>query len=196
MADFKYRKWFYKWFRKQIVRYMDHNYNISATGVENIPEEGHYLMVGNHLNILDAALLAKYDDSLLRFMVDEKLYKNPFSKLLFQSCGTFGTNPKKGNNVVAVANACRLLRKYNVVIFPEGMTHAQDEHVAFKPGFAGIAKVANVPILPFGINGTYEKKTDLQLNIGEPIYLEELGIPKTQYDDYIEKKVRALEVKR
>ena len=193
MKNYEYSKRFYQNFRKFIVWYMDMTYNIEATGVENIPTDSNYLMVGNHLNILDAALIAKYDPSNLRFMVDNKLYKTHSGNYFFKKCGTFGIDPNN-SDVKAVREAYNILKEYSVVIFPEGRTHKLEEEVPFKPGFSGIARMSNVPVVPFGINGTYERHSDLQINFGEPINLKELDVKKSEYDRYIENEVRKLQM--
>ena len=80
MKTYEYDKEFYVKFRKLVVDFMSFLYKIEATGVDNIPKDTNYLLVGNHLHIMDAGLIAKYDDSYLRFLVNNKLYMLRFNK--------------------------------------------------------------------------------------------------------------------
>ena len=72
-------------FKKLVVYVMSILYRIEATGVENIPKDTNYMLVGNHLHIMDAGLITKYDDSYLRFLVNNKLYKKNLKDIYFKN---------------------------------------------------------------------------------------------------------------
>ena len=190
--EVEYNEEFYFKLRKVLVFLMDRLYNIEGYGIENIPSDSRYILVGNHLHILDSVLIAKYVDTNLRFMVDNKLYRYRVWEYLFKSLGTFGINPEK-LDITAVKHALEIAQDYNLVIFPEGMTHKYEEDIAFKPGIARLTKLANAQVVPFGIKGSYKLFSDLQINFGEPIDFNKLDIPRKEYDYYLEDKVRKLE---
>lgn len=62
----------------------------------------------------------------------------------------------------------------SVIIFPEGTTYKQNEIEEFKPGFALLAKSANVKVLPVAINGVYKPfhYGALKVKIGVPQELQ------------------------
>ena len=168
-------------------------YDIESTGLENIPDSGPYLLAGNHLNILDSWLLLALIDENLRFMVDKKLYRYRSWEKFFSSVGTFPIDPEQ-LDIKAVKTAVSLLKSGEVeVIFPEGKTHKITSSEPFKPGIPKIAILANSPIVPFGINGSYIPFGKLKINFGEPILFKELDIDKKDYDSYLENTVRRLE---
>ncbi|MBR6635338.1 MAG: 1-acyl-sn-glycerol-3-phosphate acyltransferase [Clostridia bacterium] len=61
----------------------------------------------------------------------------------------------------------------SVIIFPEGTTIKDKEIDEFKPGFALLAKMAGVRVLPVAINGKYKVfgKKELKIKIGTPVEL-------------------------
>jgi len=194
MKNYEYDKQFYMDFRKLVISIMDILYRIDVTGLENIPKESNYILAGNHLNIMDAGLIAKYDDSYLRFLVNNKLYKKPLDRYIFQKCGTIGID-QHISDIKAVRDMINVLKEYSMVIFPEGVTHKQDVYVPFKSGVSGIAKLAKVPIVPFGIQGSYIPFSNLKINFGTPIDFNKTKLNKSQMDVILENEVRKLEKK-
>ena len=190
--EIEYSEEFYDKTRSFLVSLMSILYNTSGYGMENIPVDRNYILVGNHLHILDSVLIATYVDDNLRFMVNNKLYRYRLWKYFFKRLGTIGINPEK-NDIKAVKESLEVIKNNNMVIFPEGMTHKYEEDVAFKPGIARLAKLANVLVVPFGIKGSYKLFSDLQITFGEPIDFKTINLPREEYDYYLEDKVRKLE---
>lgn len=190
--SYEYDEEYYYSFRKIILWFMNILYDMKSTGIDNIPVDSNYILVGNHLNILDAALIANFVDCNLRFMVDNKLYRYKLWESFFKRLGTFGINPEK-LDLKAVKTALELSKNYNLVIFPEGKTHKLEENVAFKPGIARLSSLSNSIVVPFGINGTYKPFTNLQINFGEPIDFKKIDIRRNEMDSYIEENVRKLQ---
>ena len=183
---------FYKKFLKFVKFYMNTFYKIDESGIENIPKDTNYLLAGNHLNILDSwVLMSLLDEDILRFMVDDKLYRYKLWEDFFTKLGTFPIN-QKIFDIAAIKNAIKLLKdNEKVVIFPEGKTHKVIESVPFKGGVAKIATMANRPLVPFGINGNYNPFSKISITFGKPIDLK--SIPKDEWDITLEKTVRTLE---
>lgn len=184
---------FYKKFRRFVKAFMEITYDIKVEGLENIPANQNYLLVGNHLNILDSWLLLTFIDDNLRFMVDKKLYRYKSWENFFKRVGTFSIDPLN-MDLKAVKQTLKLLKENeNVAIFPEGMTHKVTKSVPFKPGVVRLSRLANKVIVPFGIRGTYVPKTSLYLNFGKPINFCNSGLNKNEEDAYLEEVVRVLE---
>lgn len=192
--NIEFNKEFYQKFSKFVKTYMNLLYDINADGIENIPNNSNYLLAGNHLNIFDSWLLISVlNDTVLRFMVDKKLYRYKLWEIFFKTIGTFSIDPEK-MDINAVKNTLNLLNEgNNVVIFPEGKTHKITEPLPFKPGVASIAKLSNTPLIPFGISGSYKLGSKLNINFGEPLNLTQYK--KKEYDIVLESHVRKLEMK-
>lgn len=191
-----YNPQFYQDFKKFVEIIMKTFYQINVTGLENIPQNENYLLAGNHLNILDSWVLMTIISENLHFMVDKKLYKYPLGENFFTKIGTFAINPNE-LDLNAIKTAINILKTdQNVVIFPEGKTHKRNQMVAFKPGVPKIAKITKKLIVPFGIDASYIPFTPITINFGEPINYNNICIPKNEYDTYLEKQVRKLELKK
>ncbi len=188
-----YDKEFYAKFVRFTRWFMKTFYNIESEGLENIPLDSNYLLVGNHLHILDSWLLMSLVDENLRFMVDKKLYRYKIWEDFFTRLGTFPIDPNS-IDIKAIKTTLSLLRSNEkVVIFPEGKTHNRKTKVPFKPGITKIASKANTLIVPFGINGSYIPFSTLKIAIGSPINFRITDIRKEEQDSFLESEVRKLE---
>ena len=188
-----YDKEFYYKFHRFVKKYMELMYHIEVTGKENLTGEN-VIYAGNHLNILDSWLLMSQvdDDDYVRFMVDNKLYRYRLWEIFFKKLGTFGINPDK-TDTAALKMALDLLREgESICIFPEGHTHSRKIDLEYKPGVARLSRMANVPIVPFGIDGSYKPFHTLSLNIGEPINYKQSDIPKEEVDNDLEQRIKGL----
>ena len=186
---------FYRKFRKFVKLFMNSIYNIKAEGLENIPEDGNYILSGNHLNILDSWLLLALIDENLRFMVDKKLYRYKSWANFFSKVGTFPIDPDK-IDIAAMKTLFQLIDEdEKIVIFPEGKTHSLKEEVPFKPGIPKISSKKGTVIVPFGITGSYIPFSNLKISIGSPINYKLLDIPSSEYDIHLESEVRQLQMK-
>lgn len=189
----EYDKEFYANFSKFVTWFMNTFYSIESNGLDNIPTDSNYLLIGNHLHILDSWLLMSLIDEDLRFMVDKKLYRYKLWEKFFSRLGTFPIDPD-AIDLKAIKTTLTLLRNdENVVIFPEGKTHNRKVNVPFKSGIPKIASKANTLIVPFGINGTYIPFSKLKITFGSPINFKIADIKKEEQDAYLENEVRRLE---
>jgi 1-acyl-sn-glycerol-3-phosphate acyltransferase len=176
---------------------MKHVYHIKCNGIENIPKDENYILVGNHLNILDSWLLIAITDEHLRFMVDKKLYKTKLGKWFFKKVGTFEIDPNEtdvSKKQEALKKAFELLKSgEKVVIFPEGKTHPINVRLPFMGRVSALSKMSKTVLIPFGLNGTYKPFTKLEINIGEPIDFSKIKLPKSEENQYLYDIVRSLE---
>ena len=188
----EFDKNFYHKIQKFTQTSMKLTHKLEVYGVNNIPKDSNYLLVGNHIHILDAALLVTFNDDYIRFMVDNKLYRYKLWEWFFKKSGTFGINPDNPD-LKALKEAIELLKAgENVAIFPEGHTHDKDIDLEYKPGVARISKIVDVPIVPFGIYGSYKPFHSLTLNIGEPINYKRSNLKKDEMDKDLEQRIKSL----
>ena len=181
---------FYKKFKQFVDLLMKLSYTINAKGLENLNQSDNYLLVGNHLNILDALLLMYLSDQNLRFMVDKKLYNTVIGEYFFKK---LGTDSNRKNNITLKKFLELLKDKQNVVIFPEGKTHKKDIIVPFKNGIPKLSVMGGTLVVPFGIDGKYHIGSTINIKIGEPINFKNIDVPRNKWDNYLESTVRKLE---
>lgn len=135
-------------------------FRLRSTGMENIPRSGPFLICPNHESFLDAPMLYTVLPSSVIANVFSLGYSDywqgRFSSRLAQLTNIVAIDPNVNLTRALQAGAVGLKRNKILLVFPEG-TRSFDGHVAeFKKGAAILACELGVPVLPVGINGTYE----------------------------------------
>ena len=159
-----------------------------ATGLENIPRNKGFIIAANHTSYMDIWILAVVfylkEKNIVRFIAKKILTKDAHVKTLIRLFGPltvpiyFDSNTSKEE---LFEEATKTLKKGQIIgIFPEGERNTAAEIRKGKTGMTRLAIISKSPIVPIGINGTYEimpkKNTPkfkkiVTLNIGKPIYL-------------------------
>lgn len=185
----KYSFMFYKKAEKLINFVIEKKYHPIVIGKENIPATN-FLLVGNHINLLDPALLIYgLDGREISFMAKKELFDNRLLGYLISKMGSFSID-RGHNDIKAVKKAISLLKDNRIVgIFPEGTR--SNELLPFKKGACFVAKKGNVPMLPFGISGEYKKNGNLTLSIGNKIVYDD-SLSVKENTDIVKEKVKEL----
>ncbi len=126
---------------------------IHVRGLANVPEQGRYLLVGNHKSnfdpILSWEILGKEAD--LCFVSKKENFKKPaFGKIIRRLCflGIDRDNPRKALQTVEQAATFLKEDKFSIGVYPEGTRNWTAEPLLpFHTGLFKIAKKANVPIV-------------------------------------------------
>jgi 1-acyl-sn-glycerol-3-phosphate acyltransferase len=161
-------------------------FRLRATGEENLPENGGYVLSANHLSNFDPWPLGLplFPRRQLRFMAKEELFRSPLWPIL-KTGGAFKVRRGQGDDQ-AIETAIRLAREGEVVaIFPEGtrrnkgrIKKAIKKSLRARPrtGAARVALLADVPLVPAAIGGTESllKLGPLRVAYGPPIELDDL----------------------
>lgn len=189
----KYNIKFYNNIKKFINVPIKLLFDIRVNGLENIPEEN-YILIGNHKSIFDIPLLIISIPNEIHFMAKKEVFDNKLVNNIFSKMGAFPVNRDKVD-ISAIKTSLRLLKDNEVIgIFPEGTRNKTDEILLpFKPGTSMLASKSKKLIVPFGINGEYKFREKIDLNIGEPIDINE--IEKEKQNEYLEEKVKRLIVR-
>src|SRR5262249_48868522 len=157
-------------------------FRIRAEGLENLPEEGGFVLGANHTSNFDPWPLGfpLWPGRQLHFMAKVELF-NPILGPPLRAGGAFPVNRGR-SDVQAVETAVRLCREGKVVaMFPEGTRKSKGLVKKFehrpRSGAARIAIAAGVPLVPAAIKGTERLShlAKLQVAYGEPIRIEGLG---------------------
>lgn len=156
-------------------------YRFRATGVENIPQEGGFVLAANHASNFDPWPLATplFPRRALRFMSKAELF-NPIIGPPLRALGGFrierGSNSDEG-----IATAIRLVQAGEVVaMFPQGTRVQKGLRKKIQPrartGAARIALEARSPLVPAAIKGTDRllRLGRMGVAYGEPIVLDDL----------------------
>jgi 1-acyl-sn-glycerol-3-phosphate acyltransferase len=153
-----------------------------ATGVENVPGDGGFVLAANHSSNFDPWPLAMpmFPRRFLRFMGKSELFWFPLGPIITAG-GAFPVHRGEGDEA-AIARAVDLCRQgHAVVMFPEGtrrrMGLRKKHEARWHTGAARIALEAGVPLIPAGIAGTdrLARLGPLRVAYGPPVALEDLS---------------------
>jgi len=125
-------------------------------GKENIPQEGKFVLAGNHTNYLDCALLISCTKRVVHFMAKDELSKGILGKF-FKSMGLIFVN-RRTKDKKSLSLAIEYLNSNKVIgIFPEGTINRTNNVIMpFKFGAVKMVNVTNSYIVPFAIIGKYK----------------------------------------
>ena len=132
-------------------------FDFRATGLDNIPANGPFIVAANHANYLDGVVLSAALPRQIVFLVMPRVYRaTPLHPLFHRHVGSIPISlarPDPG----AIRRALRVLGGGGVVgIFPEGPFSRNGQLVRGQAGVALVALRAGVPVIPAAITGTFE----------------------------------------
>lgn len=163
--------WVIRWFFVQVFRLC---YRWDIKGMENLPDEGPYILCSNHISWWDPPLVG----SLVRkrqvhFMAKEELLKIPVFGQILIRINVFPV--KRGSaDRRAIKTALDKLKDGNILgLFPEGTRSKTDELLPPQAGVGLIALKSEAPVVPVAIIGPYRLFKPLIVKIGKPLEFAE-----------------------
>lgn len=153
-------------------------------GTENVPQEGPFILVSNHVNGYDPITMVYGIRARRRFyfMAKEAFFRTFYIRWLLQPLGGFPV--KRGTadrEAMKFSNRVLADGRFGLVIFPQGSRDRQRKRPELDSaanGFAMIARESKAPVVPASIH----LEPDLEkshpkciVRFGEPISYEELG---------------------
>lgn len=145
-----------------------------------IPKTGPMILVGNHVNFLDApvAFTFLYPRPIIS-MVKRETFDNPVLRFLFNTWGSIKVS-RGTADFSALSQAVNILKQGKFfAIFPEGTRTNDGRLIQGHPGIVIVALQSGVPILPivhfgaedFKANFKKLKRTRITFRIGEPFLI-------------------------
>jgi 1-acyl-sn-glycerol-3-phosphate acyltransferase len=151
-------------------------------GRGNIPSNGPFIVIANHVHALDPILLMLGFPQWINFMAKEELFRSPGLRHIMRWAQVFPVS-RRGT----LKDKQETLRKAKDILdnglilgmFPEGKRSRDGRLNIGKSGSAAIAAKANAPVLPVGVVGTDKikgiswlwKRPSILINIGESFKL-------------------------
>ena len=127
---------------------------IEVLGLNNIPQEGGVLLLGNHISWLDWALIQMAMPRRVRFVMDRAIYEKWFLKIFLDFFNVIPISSRSAKD--AAVKVKELLNAGEVVcLFPEGSISRTGQLGEFKRGFELMAKDADACIVPFYLQGMW-----------------------------------------
>ena len=152
-------------------------------GREHIPEEGPVLVCANHQSYFDPVAVGVAFSRRLNYLARSTLFRSRLFGGLIRYLDAIPIE-RDGIGLAGLKETMRRLRRGEMVlIFPEGTRSTDGRLQPIKPGFLVVARRCRVPLLPVGVDGTYQawprdarwpRLTKVAVVIGRPIGPEEL----------------------
>ena len=152
-------------------------FRFDATGRENIPRHGNYVVIANHLNWLDefTLLWLMPVEPRLHFLADPTiLVTRRFQWWMVRATGGYVpvVRERHGDQVLFKHVDDALAIGGAVAIFPEGNYGPKEgELLPFHKGFAHFAIKAGVPVVPVALSGTKDLwfRKRIRVVVGKPL---------------------------
>ena len=149
-----------------------------VTGEENIPDEGGFILCSNHVHMRDPLFLAvRLPKRQFTFLAKAELFKNPILGFLIGDKGLGAIPINRGHSdLSAIREALKTIANgHGLGIFPQGTRSRDNTPTPMLTGTALIAIRANVPVLPVYIDAPYRRFHHVDIRVGKPIDLSDLG---------------------
>lgn len=167
-----------------------------AYGLENLPENGGFLIASNHASHLDPPFVGCQLSQQVCFFARKTLWKPGLASWWLNAVGTIPVDRDGGTDVTAIKRVMHALKNNKVIIlFPEGTRSPDGNLHAAKPGVGLLACRTGVPVVPTRVFGSYKAfGRDGKLRLGTPVSVV-FGPPLSpaDYDDPSAGKERYLQ---
>ncbi len=148
------RLWWYRfcrvWFRAYFYLY----HRGRVYNAERLPDDGAFILAGNHISFLDPPFFGLACKREAFFMARDTLFRNPLANWILRSWHCVPISRERGD-IGAMRTVLRMLGEGKAVLmFPEGTRSRDGQLQEPRGGIGMIAARANVPIVPMRIFGT------------------------------------------
>lgn len=159
-------------------------YNIilpsKVTGLENIPLEGGFVMCANHIHWNDPLFLAARLKSRKRrfvYLAKAEVFANKLFSLVLGEKGLGAIPIHRGQSDLAAVRASlkAVADGEALAIFPQGTRSRDNTPTPMLNGVSMIAMRAGAPIVPVYIDGPYRLFRRVDVRVGKPIDISDLG---------------------
>ena len=158
---------------------------------ERSARKGAYILASTHFSPYDVACLIRHTPRHLDFVSIVEMFRIPWVKRFFTNMNTMALDRGRVDTVTTRQILERLSKGRVVAMFPEGRLRTDADSVLnggkIKTGVFGLARKANVPIIPTVVLGTRAysrfihwmpiRRTVYAINYGNPIF------PTERWDD-------------
>ena len=149
-----------------------------VSGAENVPDEGGIVICSNHIHWMDCLYLAaKIKNRRITYLSKAEAMNNRFTRWLLGEKGLGAIAIHRGESDLAAVRACLQTVKdgETLGIFPQGTRSRDNSPTPMLNGVSMIAMRANAPIIPVYIDGPYRLLKRIDVRIGAPIDISDLG---------------------
>ncbi|MDO5634065.1 MAG: lysophospholipid acyltransferase family protein [Micrococcus sp.] len=160
-------------------------------GIENVPDDGPFILASNHLSFLDSPLLQALSPRMVHFFAKAEYFTQPgpkgrAMKWFFDSVGSIPVQRgEQAASVAALEELVRLLEQgHGVGIYPEGTRSRDGRLYRGRTGVGWLSLTTGAPVVPVGLIGTERLQAPdarlprphrFTLSFGEPLHFGHPG---------------------
>ncbi len=128
-------------------------YGPKVFGRENVPKEGPFIVVSNHIDTFDPIQVSHAVDYPVAYVAKKELFNNrPMAEFYrFMGCFALDREHPSNTSLKSAFNVLRSQAGWALGMFPEGTRSHTNELLPLKRGVGRIAQKARLPVLPVGI---------------------------------------------
>lgn len=148
-----------------------------ATGLENLPQEGGFILCANHLSALDPVCIASRlpRKQNLSFLAKKELFENKALRFLISKLGAIPVD-RGSADIGAIRSSMQALKNGDcLIIFPQGTRSKDNTPTPMLSGASMIALRGGVPVIPCYIDGPYKFFRRIDIRFGAPIDFSDFG---------------------
>ncbi|MBR1822380.1 MAG: 1-acyl-sn-glycerol-3-phosphate acyltransferase [Clostridia bacterium] len=151
-------------------------YPAKVDGLENIPQEGGFILCCNHISARDPFYLAVREKKrYFHFMAKAELFDSKLAGAVLRGLDAFPVD-RGHSDLNAIRTSLALLKDgHGLGIFPQGTRSRDNARTPMLEGVSMIALRAGVPVIPAYIGGPYRLFRRTQVSFGPPVSFEGLG---------------------
>ena len=149
-----------------------------VTGLENIPAEGGFILCANHIHWNDCLYLAaKIKPRRITYIAKAEVFANKLFSLVLGEKGLGAIPIHRGeSDLSAMRAALKVVADGETLgIFPQGHRSRDNTPTPMLNGVSMIALRAKAPIVPVYIDGPYKLFHRVDVRIGKPVEISDLG---------------------
>ena len=144
-------------------------YRVKIEGIENVPKNSACIICGNHVHALDAPALIASTSRKIRFKAKQELWKSVGFKFMAWIFEVFPV-ARGQKDTEAIKTSMKILKSNEILgMYPEGTRNGIERGIKPKNGAVNLAIRMNVPIIPFGVSGSFKPFTKVVYRFGEPM---------------------------
>ena len=158
---------------------------VNVRGLENLPDKGPVVMVGNHQGYADIfAYCAAFRKFQFAFVAKEELASIPlYGEWIRRIRSVFIKRNEPRASLKAISEGIEYIENgFSLVIFPEGTRSKGPVPGPFQKGALKLATKPGVPIVPISLNGSYKmfeekgylKGAQIDIIVHEPIETKDI----------------------
>lgn len=157
---------------------------VHTTGLEQTPRDGRFLLVCNHLSLLDPVMLLAYFRKSQLAFISKRENNSMFlvGKLMHKMLCQLINRENDREALKTIINCIRLIQedKASIGVFPEGYIHGDEKLHPFRSGVFKIAQKAKVPIVVCTLQNTQKVKENMPRFKPTDIHLHLVGVVRPE----------------